>query len=81
MAVDSRREGKFYWSKYKVMANIPDEPYRKLYIGDGVYVSYDGLGVKLETERESNGLNWMVLEPGMCLTLVNFFKANNIIEP
>ena len=80
MAVDLRREGKFYWSKYKVMANTNEEPWRKLYIGDGVYVSMQGDDLQLETQR-GNSTHWMVLDPQMCLTLVNYLKQNNIIEP
>ena len=43
------------------------------YIGDGVYVRWDGQGVTLMTEREE-GIHWMVLEPFMVQQLVEFIE-------
>lgn len=42
------------------MSNIPSE--KETYLGDGLYASTDGVGVKLRAPRE-DGDHYVVLEP------------------
>lgn len=44
---------------------------RQHYLGDGLYVKYDGMHYVLLCERD-NGINWVALEDGEVLP--NFFK-------
>ena len=46
-------------------------PNHKVYIGDGVYAEYDGMGVWLTTQRE-NGEHRIYLEPKMLDSLVKY---------
>lgn len=46
----------------------------KTYIGDGVYVSYDGYQLKLETERE-NGTDEIYLDPSIWQMLLRHVKS------
>lgn len=43
------------------------------YIGDGVYVEYDGYGVWLKTER-ANGWHKIYLDPDVMAGLINFVQ-------
>ena len=45
----------------------------KEYIGDGVYVDYDGWQIALTTERE-NGTNIIYLEPLLWLNLKKYVE-------
>ncbi len=49
---------------------------QKVYIGDGVYAEYDGLGVWLTTERE-NGEHRIYLEPQMLDSIHDLITAWN----
>lgn len=55
----------------------PLEP--KIYVGDGVYAEVDNDGIRLYTDREDNGRNWIVLEPWMVKALVRFCEQHEII--
>lgn len=44
--------------------------WEKVYIGDGVYASWDGMSVLLETERD-NGTHYIYLEPEHIRNLIN----------
>ena len=45
----------------------------KDYIGDGVYVEFDGFGLKLWTQREG-GEHWIYLEPSVYHALLAFVE-------
>lgn len=44
----------------------------KEYLGDGVYVSFDGYGVVLTTENGLGATNRIVLEPEVMLALADW---------
>lgn len=44
----------------------------KQYLGDGVYVEYDGYGLVLTTENGIEATNRIVLEPEVCSSLVRY---------
>jgi len=48
----------------------------KDYIGDGVYVEFDGFGIQLSTQRLDDDLgvilHWIYLEPGVMQALNDF---------
>jgi hypothetical protein len=46
----------------------------KRYIGDGVYVSYDGFSITLTTENWTEVINTIVLEPEVVGGLERFIK-------
>lgn len=48
------------------------------YIGDGVYVEFDGYSVFLRTDREL-GQHWIALEPMMLVALNRFW--HRVHEP
>lgn len=50
---------------------------KKTYIGDGVYAQWDGFGVVISTERESNGLNWISLEPESLKALNDYYALKS----
>jgi hypothetical protein len=43
------------------------------YLGDGLYVSFDGIGFTLRTPRES-GDHWVYLEPPACEAFARFIE-------
>ncbi len=43
------------------------------YIGDGVYVHFDGYHIVLRTERE-DGIHWIALEPAVLRDLIAYQK-------
>lgn len=45
----------------------------KEYIGDGVYVDFDGYQLELSTERE-NGTNRIYLEPQLWVNLTKYVE-------
>lgn len=47
----------------------------KEYIGDGVYVSYDGFAVILTTENGITTSNRIVLEPYVMRSLINYYNS------
>ena len=54
----------------------------KTYLGDGLFVHFDGYHFILETKRE-NGVNWVGLEPPVFDAFIQYRKdvyedANNI---
>lgn len=49
--------------------------FEKVYIGDGVYASWDGMSVLLETERD-NGTHYIYLEPSHIQNLVRLVWAD-----
>jgi hypothetical protein len=49
-------------------------PGTKEYIGDGVYVSWDGYHVVLTTENGIETTNTIYLEPSVQIELVKFFE-------
>lgn len=46
---------------------------QKEYLGDGLYVSFDGYNFVLSTERE-HVINWVALEPPVFDALIRFRK-------
>jgi hypothetical protein len=46
----------------------------EVYLGDGLYASFDGYTLVLRAPREG-GDHWVALEPLELLTFVNFIKA------
>lgn len=46
---------------------------KESYLGDGVYVRFDGYQIWLRTPRE-NGDHEIALEPGVYLSLTNFMN-------
>lgn len=44
------------------------------YIGDGVYVKFDGYGIELRTNDHLNPTNKIYLEPEILENLINFNK-------
>ncbi len=46
----------------------------KAYLGDGLYASYDGWMITLETER-TNGRHWVALEREVFESLLQFAMA------
>lgn len=50
----------------------------KHYLGDGVYVTFGPWEIELETEREENGRNVIVLEPQMLHELMT--EYNKFVE-
>jgi hypothetical protein len=46
----------------------------KLYLGDGVFVQFDGYSFVLTTEDGIRVTNTIVLEPSVYLSLVKFVK-------
>jgi hypothetical protein len=50
----------------------PDDEDGQEYIGDGVYASFDGYAVWLQTQRE-DGRHWLVLEPAVMRSLNDFY--------
>ncbi len=51
----------------------------KVYIGDGVYVTYDGFCVTLTTENGISIQNTIVLEPVVIESLVRFLEKYNLV--
>lgn len=45
----------------------------KTYLGDGLFVSFDGFHIILSAERE-NGMDWVALEPCVFDQLVDYRK-------
>lgn len=45
----------------------------KVYVGDGVYVRWDGFALELTTER-AEGTHWIVLEPQVWANLTAFVE-------
>ena len=43
------------------------------YIGDGVYASFDGYSIVLETQR-TDGCDKIYLEPSVCDELLSYIK-------
>lgn len=54
------------------MDDLP-EMNKETYIGDGVYVSFDGFYVRLRTPRE-NGDHWIGIEPHVYSDLRRWLK-------
>lgn len=50
-----------------------------MYIGDGVYASYDGYQICLATDR-GKGLEKIYLEPAVLISLLNFAMQVGMIE-
>lgn len=50
------------------------EPRYKQYLGDGVYVDFDGYAIILTTENGVRTTNEIFLEPDVYRALVNFVK-------
>lgn len=51
----------------------------KQYIGDGVYVDFDGFSLILTTENGISVTNTIVLEPDVWRALIEYVKS--LIEP
>lgn len=49
----------------------------KRYLGDGVYVGYDGYGFTLTTENGIEVSNTIYLEPQVCNDLIRYVKEAN----
>ena len=49
-------------------------PYEELFIGDGLYVSYEAFAIKLRAPRE-DGDHEVYLEPDMLDQLIEFAKS------
>lgn len=47
-------------------------PTEKHYLGDGVYASFDGYQIKLETERGYNDVHVIYLEPAVFNALTRY---------
>lgn len=53
----------------------------KEYIGDGVYVSFDGFSICIETGRD-NGLHYIHMERSELQSLVNYAaKCGLVVKP
>ncbi len=48
------------------------KPHKKEYIGDGVYATYDGFGIRLTTEDGYGITNQIYFEPSVWRSLVKF---------
>jgi hypothetical protein len=46
----------------------------EIYLGDGLYASYDGYQIVLRTPREDGGNHWVALEPDVLRALVEFAR-------
>jgi hypothetical protein len=46
---------------------------KKMHLGDGLYVNFDGYHIVLSTERES-GNHWVGLEPSVFKNLLEYRK-------
>jgi hypothetical protein len=64
----------------KHLHELPHSEFLKLsmfvpadYLGDGLYVSFDGMYIILSAERE-NGIHWVAIEPPQIHELVGYFK-------
>lgn len=49
--------------------------YEKQYIGDGIYVSFDGYQIELSTQRWGGGEDKIYLEPGVWYSLVRYVES------
>lgn len=49
--------------------------FEQVYIGDGVYATWNGMSVLLETERD-NGRHYMYLEPQHVENIVQLIASN-----
>ena len=47
---------------------------KKEYLGDGLYVIFDGYGITLTAPRE-NGDHWVYLEPSVFAQLMSFVES------
>lgn len=59
-------------SENPIVDVIPKPPFPKRYIGDGVYVAFDGYHLVLTTENGISITNTIALEPGL-LELINLY--------
>lgn len=46
----------------------------KAYLGDSVYIEFDGVQIILTTENGERASNTIYLERGMCEGLIEFFR-------
>jgi hypothetical protein len=55
------------------IVNLPAVVNREVYLGDGLYVLWDGYGVKLRAPRE-HGDHWVYLEPDILYAFEQFIR-------
>jgi len=60
--------------------SIEETRARKRYLGDGVYVSFDGYSVRLTTENGVEATNTIVLEPEVVAELDRWLKETYLQE-
>lgn len=51
------------------------QPHRKVYLGDGVYVEFDGHGLVLTTENGIEATNAIYLEPAVYSALTQYVES------
>ncbi len=56
-----------------------DLPRRKIYLGDGAYVTFDGYGLMLTTENGVETTNEIYLEPNVYEALVGYVARLKVV--
>lgn len=56
-----------------MVSDLP-ELNKETYLGDGLYVSFDGYHIVLRAPRE-DGDHWVGLEPGTSIALLDWIRA------
>lgn len=57
---------------------MPDQPFLETYLGDGLYVSFDGYQVVLRAPREG-GDHYVCLEPPVLATFMQWLKVGRTV--
>ena len=57
------------------MATDPKPQPERVYLGDGLYASFDGYNIVVETER-LNGMHYIAFEPGVAAAFIRLVRKH-----